>query len=40
MLLLATGISVRMLNGREGKKVQRNSQVTPELNWIMRSIQL
>jgi pentatricopeptide repeat protein len=31
MLLLATGISVGMLNGRERKKVQRNSQVTPGL---------
>jgi hypothetical protein len=28
------------LNGRQRKKVQRNSQVTPDLNWIMRSIQL
>ncbi len=39
-LLLATGISGRILNGRQRKKVQRNSQVTPDLNWIMRSIQL
>ncbi len=30
-LLLATGISVRMLKGRERKKVQRNSQVAPGL---------
>ncbi len=31
MLLLATGISVRMLNSRERKKVQGNNQVTPGL---------
>jgi pentatricopeptide repeat protein len=31
LLLLATGISVRMLKGRERKKVQRNSQVAPGL---------
>jgi hypothetical protein len=31
MLLLATGISVRMLNSRERKKMQRNSQVAPVL---------
>jgi hypothetical protein len=32
MLLLATGISLRMLNGRERKKVRRNSLIAPELN--------
>ncbi|CAM6016992.1 unnamed protein product [Sphagnum balticum] len=31
VLLLATGISVRMLNGRERERVQRNSQVAPGL---------
>jgi hypothetical protein len=30
-MLLATGISVRMLNSRETKKMQRNSQVAPGL---------
>ncbi len=40
MLLLATGISVRMLNNRERKKMQRNSQVAPGLKWIMRCIRL
>jgi hypothetical protein len=31
MLLMATGISVRMLNGREWKEMWRNSQVAPGL---------
>ncbi len=39
MLLLATGISVRMLNGRERKEVWRNSQVTPA-SKLMRCIHL
>jgi hypothetical protein len=34
MLLLAAGISMRMLNSRERKEVWRNSRVAPELNWI------
>ncbi len=31
MLLMTTGISVRMLNGREWKEVWRNSKVAPGL---------
>jgi hypothetical protein len=27
-----------MLNGRERKKVRRNSLIAPELNWKMRCI--
>ncbi len=38
MLLLATGISVRMLNSRERKKGWRSSWVTPGLKLIMRCI--
>jgi hypothetical protein len=31
MLVLEIGISMRMLNGREGKKGVKNSQVAPGL---------
>jgi hypothetical protein len=37
---MTTGISVRILNGREWKEVWRNSQVAPGLKWIMRCIHL
>ncbi len=37
-LLIATCMSVRVLNSRERKKVQRNSRVAPLLKWIMRCI--
>ncbi len=40
MLLLVTGISVRMLNGRGWQEAWRGSQVAPGLKWIMRCIHL
>ncbi len=40
VLLLATGISLRMLNGRKRRKVGRNSHVVPGLKWIVRCITL
>jgi hypothetical protein len=39
MLLLAVGISVRMLNSRGSKGVWRNCWVALELKWVMRCIQ-
>jgi len=37
---LRTHISVRMLNGRERKKVQRNSWVIHGLKWTLRCMRL
>ncbi len=40
LLLLATGIFVRMLNSRERKEVWRNSWMAPGLKWTTRYIHL
>jgi hypothetical protein len=38
MVLLATIISVRILNSTDKKRVWRNSWVTPGLMWLMSCI--
>ncbi len=40
MLLVATGVSMRMFNSRYRNNVWRNSQVAPGLKWIMRYVRL